>query len=61
MALSSDHRQAIIWSNAGILFNQTPRNKIQWKIYQNSYIFIQENAFENVACEIAAILSVSMC
>ena len=30
------------------------RNKLQWKFNRNSYIFIQENAFENVVCEILA-------
>ena len=32
-------------------------NKFQWKIKRNSYIFIQENAIENVVCDIASILS----
>ena len=36
-------------------------NTIQWNIYQNSHIFIQKNAFENVVCEMAAILSASKC
>ena len=36
--------------------NSDLRNKFQWNIKQNSYIFIQENAFENV-CETTAILS----
>ena len=31
-------------------------NKFQWNLKQNSYIFIQENAFENVIYETAAIL-----
>ena len=30
---------------------------LQWKFNQNSTIFIQENAFENVVCKMAAILS----
>ena len=38
-------------------FNWTLMNKIQWKLNRNSYIFIHENAFENVGCEMAAILS----
>ena len=42
--LSPGRRQAIIRTNAGI-FNR------------NSNIFIQENAFESVVCEKAAILS----
>ena len=32
-------------------------NTFQWNYKRNSYIFIQENAFENVAWRIAAILS----
>ena len=34
-----------------------------WNLYRNSYIFIQENAFENVICEMVAIDFVwaSMC
>ena len=30
---------------------------LEWNFYQNSYIFIEENAFENVVCELASILS----
>ena len=33
------------------------RNKIQWNDNCNLFIFIQENAFEYVVCEMAAILS----
>ena len=32
------------------------KNKLQWNVNQNSYIFTQENVFENVVCEVAAIL-----
>ena len=32
------------------IVNWTIRNKLQWKLNQNSSIFIQENAFQNV-CE----------
>ena len=39
------------------IINLTLRNKLQWNLYQNFYIFIQENAFENVVCEMASILS----
>ena len=31
-------------------------NKLQWNLNQNTQIFIQENAFENVVCIMAAIL-----
>ena len=54
-------RQAIIWTNAGLFVNSNLRNKLQWNIKQNSDIFIQENAFENVVCEMAAILSQPQC
>ena len=33
------------------------RNKRQWNFDENWYIFIQENAFENVVCETVSILS----
>ena len=36
-------------------------NKLQWKLNRNSYNFIQEDAFENVVCEMAAILSRPQC
>ena len=34
-----------------------PMNKLQWSFSQKSNFFIQGNSFENVVCEIAAILS----
>ena len=37
------------------------RNKFQWNLKQNLYIFIQENTFENVVCEMAAILPRLQC
>ena len=43
--LSPGRRQAIIWTNAGILLI---RPKLQWNLNRNLYTFIQENAFENV-------------
>ena len=54
--LSPDRRQAIIWTNAGKLLIWTLGTN-QWNLKRNSYIFIQENALENVVCEMAAILS----
>ena len=39
-----------------IVNNWTLRNKIQWNLDRNSYIFITENASGNVVCEMAAIL-----
>ena len=40
-----------------VLVNWTLGNKVQWNLNPNSHIFIQENAFENIVCEMAAILS----
>ena len=61
--LSPERRQANIWTNDGILLMEpwNLRNKLQWNFRRNSYIFIQENAFENIACETAAILSRPQC
>ena len=33
------------------IVNSTHGNKFQWNVNRNSYIFIQENAFENVVCK----------
>ena len=44
----SKRRQAVKWTRV---------NKLQWIRYRNLYIFIQENAFENVVWKMAAILS----
>ena len=43
------------------IVNWTIRNKFQWNFNRYSYIFIHENAFENVVCEMASILSRSQC
>ena len=43
------------------IINWTIRNKLQWNFNRNSYIFIQEKAFENVVCQMVAILSRSQC
>ena len=44
-----------------LVVNWTLRNKLQWNLNRNSNIFIQENAFESVVCETAAILSRPQC
>ena len=49
--LSPGQRQAITWTNVGILLIGPPRNKLQWNVYRNSYIFTQENSFEIVVCK----------
>ena len=61
--LSPGRRQAIIWTNAWILLIGPSGfgNKLQWNLNRNPNIFIQENSFESVVCEIAAILSWPQC
>ena len=53
--LSPGRRQAIIWTNAGILLIRPLGIKLQWNFNRNSNIFIQENALENVVCQMASI------
>ena len=43
------------------IVNRNPRNNLQWNCNRYTYIFIQENAFENVVWKIAAILFRSQC
>ena len=44
------------------IVNWTLRNKILWNLNQNSYIFIQENAFENLVWKMGGhFVSISMC
>ena len=43
------------------IVNWTLRNKLRWNFNRNSKIFIKENAFENVVCEMASILSRPQC
>ena len=43
------------------IVNWTPGNKLQWNLNRNLYIFIQENALENIVWKIAAILSRPQC
>ena len=42
-------------------FNWTLRNKLQWNFNRTSNIFIEENTFENVVCEMSSILSRPQC
>ena len=39
------------------LLSIEPLNKLQWNSNQNTKLFIRENAYENIVCEMAAILS----
>ena len=43
------------------IVNWTLGNKLQWNLNRNTNIFIQENAFESVVCQMAAILSRPQC
>ena len=52
--LSPGLRQAIIWTNAGILLIGQPK-KNQWNSTWKSFIFVHENSFENAVWEMAAI------
>ena len=54
--LSPGRRHAIICQCWNIV-NSNLRNKLQWNPMRNSFIFILENAFENVVCEMASIWS----
>ena len=44
-----------------IVVNWTLKNIFQWKSNQNTTIFIEENARQNVVCEMASILSRPQC
>ena len=55
-SLSPGRRQAIIWTNAGILLIWPLGTKFNEILIENSYIFIHQNVFEKVVCEMAAVL-----
>ena len=57
--LSHSRRKAIIWTNARILLIRPLWTNFSEIVNPN--IFIQENAFESVVCEMAAILSRPQC
>ena len=57
--LSPGRRQAIMWTNAGILL--IGPNLIGQKFHRNSSIFIHKNTIESVVCETVAILSRPQC
>ena len=54
--LSPGRRQAIIWTNAGILLIGPLGINFSEILFETN-IFIQENAFENAVCKIVSILS----
>ena len=43
------------------IVNWTLRDELQWNFNLNANIFIEENTFQNVVCEMAAILSRPQC
>ena len=55
--LSPGRRQAIIWTNAGILLIGPLGTNFSEILIEIHIFFIQENAFENVVCEMASIWS----
>ena len=55
--LSPGRRQAINLNQCWDIINWTLRNKLQWNFNRNNHTFIQENVFESVVCEMAAIFS----
>ena len=55
--LSPGRRQAIIWTNAGILLIEPLGTSFSEILIGIQIFFIQENALENVVCEMASILS----
>ena len=60
--LSPGRRQAIIWTNVGMLINIGPLGTKPSKIFVKIlYIAIQENGFENIVWKMAAILSWPQC
>ena len=59
--LSPDRRQAIIWTNAGILLIGPLGTHFSENFNWNSNIFILENALENVVCKMVLILSRPQC
>ena len=59
--LSPGRRQAIIWTNAGILFIWPSGTNFGEILIEIHFFFIQENAFESVVCETAAILFRPQC
>ena len=59
--LGTDQVTSHYLNQCGNIVNWTLRNKLQWNFDRNSYIFIQENAFDNVVWKMAAILSWTQC
>ena len=58
-----DHHRFIIWAlnHCWLIVDWAIGNKFQWNLNWNIPIFIQENQFENVIHNMAAILSLPLC
>ena len=50
--ISQNHYLNQCW----LIVNWIFKNKSRWNLNQDALIFIEENAFENVICHVAAIL-----
>ena len=59
--LSPERRQAIIWTNAGILLIEPLGTNFSEFFKRNSNIFTEENTFENVVCDMLFISSRPQC
>ena len=59
--LSPARRQAIIWTNGGILLIGPLGTNFSEILIRIQNIFIHENALQNVVCEMASILSLPQC
>ena len=59
--LSPDRRQTIIWNSAKILSSDPLETNFNEILATNSYIFIQENPFENFVWNMSAISSQPQC
>ena len=59
--LSPGRRQAIIWTNAGILLIGPLGTNFSEILIEKSNIFVEENTFENVFCEMLFISSRPQC
>ena len=59
--LSPDRRQAIIWTNAGLLLIGPLGTNFSEILIEILAFLFKQNAFESVVCERAAILSRPQC
>ena len=50
-------RLIIAWTNAEFFANWTLENEFRWKLNTNTNLFIHENAYKDLVCQMAAIMS----